>query len=143
MNISSPCCIECGRGDCILESCFAVYFGNQAVGKVRVTKQGLYYHFSCRCRIGAEIVCRLAVSCGEKRENLGIVVPVDGGFGLDTKIPIKRLEEGKMEFFLIPKHDVSDGQAVRVYPEEPFAYISRLKDAYLVKQKGQPYIVIK
>ena len=126
-----------------MENCFAVYFGGQAVGKVRVSKQGLYYHFSCRCRIGTEIVCRLVVSCGEKRENLGIVVPTDGGFGLETKLPVKRLGEGRMEFLLIPKHDVSVGQAVRVYPEEPFAYISRLKGAYLVKQKGQPYIVMR
>lgn len=126
-----------------MENWFGVSFGNQTVGKVRVTKQGLYYRFSCRCRIGGDVVCRLTVSCGDKRENLGIVVPMDGGFGLDTKIPAKRIGEGKMEFFLIPKHDVSDGQVVPIYPEEPFAYISRLKDAYLVKRNGQKCIVIK
>ena len=45
-------------------------------------------------------MCRLFVRCGSREENLGIVVPMDGGFGLDTRIPVKRLGEGEMEFRL-------------------------------------------
>ena len=97
----------------------------------------------CRCQISGDVVCRLHVSCGDKRENLGVVVPVDGGFGLDTKLPVKRLGEGKMEFTLIPKHEVLEGTFVPIYPEEPFAYIERLKEAYLVRKGEQVGVMFK
>lgn len=126
-----------------MEENYGVYFGNQLAGKVQVLRQGLYYRFICRCKLTGDVVCRLGVSCGDKRENLGVVIPMDGGFGLDTKIPAKRLGEGKMEFYLIPKHDIPTGKFVPIYPEEPFAYIERLKDAYLAKKDGQVGAVIK
>lgn len=126
-----------------MENWFAVHCGNTAVGKVRVTQQGLYYCFSCRCRVAGDAVYRLTVCCADKRENLGILVPVGGGFGIDTKLPAKRLGAGEMTFFLTPKHDAVEGQIVPVYPEEPFAYISRLKDAYLIKRNGKQCIAVK
>lgn len=106
-------------------------------------RQGLYYRFLCRCKLTGDVVCRLSVVCGEKRENLGVVTPVDGGFGLDTKVPVKRLGEGSPEFFLLPKHDCAAGKFVPIYPEEPFAYIEKLKDAFLAQKNGQAGIVIK
>lgn len=122
---------------------YAVTFGKQTVGKVQVLRQGLYYRFLCRCQLSGEVMCRLWVTCGDKRENLGLVVPVDGGFGLDTRIPAKRLGEGALAFTLIPKHDAPEGKFVPISPEEPFAYIERLKDAYLVKKGEQIGIVIQ
>ncbi len=86
-------------------------------------------------------MCRLSVACGNKRENLGLVVPVEDGFGLDTRIPTKRLGEGKMEFLLLPKHTIS-GQFVPIYPEEPFSYIEKLKDGFLSIQSGQAGLLI-
>ena len=126
-----------------MEGNYGVYFGKKLAGKVQVQRQGLYYRFTCRCQISGDVVCRLHVSCGDKRENLGVVVPVDGGFGLDTKLPVKRLGEGKMEFTLIPKHEVLEGTFVPIYPEEPFAYIERLKEAYLVRKGEQVGVMFK
>ena len=143
MNNIPPCRIEYGEGVSFLDGVYAVSFGKNTVGKVQVVRQGLYYRFNCRCRIGREVICRLEVSCGDQHENLGIVVPMDGGFGLDTKLPVKRLGEGKMEFCLIPKHDIGNGKFVPIFPEEPFAYISRLKKAYLVRQNEQLGILIE
>ena len=117
-----------------MEHNYGVYFGNQLAGKVQVIRQGLYYRFVCRCQLTGDVICRLQVICGEKTENLGVVIPVDGGFGLDTKIPVKRLGEGEMRFQLRPKHDVSQGCFVPIYPEEPFAYIERLKEGFLAKR---------
>lgn len=126
-----------------MEGNYGVYFGKDQVGKVQLLRQGLYYRFICRCRLSGEIVCRLMVKCGGNRENLGVVVPVDGGFGLDTKLPAKRLGEGTPEFFLLPKHEAAFCNFVPIYPEEPFAYISRLKDAYLTQRNGQAGVIIK
>ena len=61
---------------------YGVYFGNRPVGKVQVTRQGLYYHFLCRCELTGDVMCRLWVTCADKRESLGLVVPVDGDISL-------------------------------------------------------------
>ena len=121
---------------------YEVFFGNQQAGKVQVTRQGLYYRFVCRCRLTGEVVCRLYVSCGGQQENLGVVVPMGDGFGLDTRQPVKRFREGEPSFSLIPKNEVPSGQFVPIIPEEPFAYLERLKTSFLVKKYGQMGILL-
>ena len=116
--------------------------GNDVVGWATVEKQGLYYRICCRCKVSGEGMRRIVVTCGNAREDLGICVPTDGGFGLDRKIPCKRFGEGSPEFVLLPKYPGMQGKFVPVYPDEPFAYMTRLKDAYLQIRDGQPGVVI-
>lgn len=125
-----------------MEGDYGVYFGNQLAGKVQVLRQGLYYRFICRCQLTGDVICRLTVSCGTNRESLGVVIPMGGGFGLDTKLPVKKLGEGKMEFILVPKHEIRTGKFVPISPEEPFSYISRLKESFLERSGGQVGITI-
>ncbi len=125
-----------------MEGTYGVYFGKQMMGKVQVIRQGLYYRFLCRCQLTGDVVCRLLVSCNDARESLGIVVPMSGGFGLETRLPVKRLGEGEMSFTLVPKCDLQNGRFIPIYPDEPFEYIEKLKDAYLTKREGQLGIVI-
>ena len=132
-----------------MENTYSVQFGTQQVGKVQVWREGLYYRFFCRCRISGDVVCRLAVRSGEKEEILGVVVPVGEDFGLEKRIPAKRLGEGQMEFFLVTKGSLpirenrQTGQFVPIYPEEPFAYIAQLKEAFFIRQNGQAGVMIK
>lgn len=117
---------------------YAVAFGEKSVGKAQVEKQGLYYHVVCRCRLSGEVMCRLEVSCGERRVNLGILVPEKDGFGLETRFPAAKLGEGHLEFRVLPRHEpAAERKFVPIRAEEPFAYISRLKDAFLEIQNGQ------
>ena len=118
-----------------MENRYDVLLNGTAVGEVTVRKEGLYYHFSCRCKLEGDM-CRLYVSICDKEEKLGVLIPMDGGFGLDTKIPCKRLGEGNAEFRIVPDKPVLKGQFIPIYPEEPFAYIERLKNAYLARQNG-------
>ena len=131
------------RGRCVLEGNYEIWFGLEQVGKVQVLRQGLYYRFFARCRISGDVVCRLQVTCGDARENLGVMVPVDGGFGLDTRLPVKRLGTGIPEFRLVTKNSVSEGKFCPIYPEEPFAYIAKLKEGFLVRKGGQVGLVLK
>ena len=78
-----------------------------------------------------------------KRENLGILVPMGDGFGLDTRIPVKRLPDGQWEFIVLPGKRAADGLCVAIKPEEPFAYIARLKEAYLMLHEDRAYAVLK
>ena len=111
--------------------------GQKAVGKVQVQKCGLYYRIICRCRVTGDTVCRLCLQCGDRHLPVGVVVPEGDGFGLDTKIPAKRIGEGNLHFSLIPKQDRITGTFVPIRAEEPFAYLHKLKDAVLSYEKGQ------
>lgn len=122
---------------------YGVFFGNQQVGKVQVQRQGLYYRFICRCRLSGEGMYRLFISCGGDQVSLGIVVPMGDGFGLETRLPVKRFREGEPEFSLIPKQEAAVGQFAPIIPEEPFAYIERLKSSFLVRKYGQMGIMLE
>ena len=122
---------------------YEILQGSKPLGTVRVERQGLYYHFSCRCQLSGGVIHKLLVSCSGKEENLGVCVPMDGCFGVEKKIPVKRLGEGIPEFQLLPKHEQPKGKFVPIYPEEPFAYMTKLKDAFLERRNGQTGIVIK
>lgn len=142
MNGFPPYCIDCGKGECFLEGTYNAVLAGKNVGTVQVIKEGLYCRFRCRCKLEDD-VCRLMVSCGDKQENLGVLVPSGEGFYLETKIPAKRLGQGKPVFSVIPNRAVLTGKFIPISPEEPFAYIARLKEAYLVTRNGQQGIVIR
>lgn len=120
-----------------MERKFSVTVCGKHAGKVLVQRQGLYYHFHCMCTLEDHTIYRLMVQCGTVRESLGIPVPKEGGFVLDTKLPVKRIGEGEMSFTLVPKHEVRSGSFVPIHPEEPFAYLSRLKESFLILRDGE------
>ena len=116
---------------------FEIKQGSSLIGKVTVERQGLYYRIICRCSLTGDVMHHLVVSSGEKREDLGTLVPFDGAFGLEKRVPVKKLGEGEPQFHLLPKHSSPNGKFIPVYPEEPFSYVSRLKNAYLEARNGQ------
>ena len=80
---------------------YDITFEAAPIGTARMEKQGLYYRFVCRCRLPEEGLYRIHVILGDKREDLGICVPVDGAFGMDKMISAKRLGEGTPAFELV------------------------------------------
>ena len=120
-----------------------ISLGGQAIGRAKVSREGLYWRFRCRCSLSGEVVCRLRVRCGDKAENLGIPVPQNGAFELNTRIPVKKLGSGRMEMEAVPKHDKMEGLFVPLRAEEPFQYLRRLEDAFLQVRDGQVGIILK
>ena len=116
---------------------FEIKQGSAVIGQARVERQGLYYRIVCQCRPKETGMHRLTVCCGGKQEDLGTLIPMDGQFGLEKRIPVKRLGEGTPEFLLMCKNAVRKVNFAPVYPEEPFAYMTRLKNAYLERKEGQ------
>ena len=116
---------------------YDVKIGSETVGKMVVEKQGLYYRFSCRCSLSGKTVHSVAAVCGGNRVHLGICVPMGGQFGLEKKLPCKQFPGGKVEFLLIPRGAHQGRRFVPVYPEEPFAYMAKLKEAFLEIRDGQ------
>ena len=117
--------------------------GADKVGTAVVTREGLYYRISCRCRFGGEPMRRILMTIGDCQTDLGVCIPIDGRFGLEKRIPCKNLAAGTPEFRLMPKYRRTDRIFVPVYPEEPFAYMARLKDAFLEIRDGQMGVLIK
>lgn len=130
------------RGRFALEGNYGIYLDKELIGKAQVLRKGLYYQIYCRCRLSGDTFYQMLVSCGEKQENLGTVVPADCGFGLETKIPVKRLGEGAFAFSLISKTEGGKGKFTPIYPDEPFAYLAQLKNAYLVRRNGVVGVMI-
>ena len=121
---------------------YDILLGGQSVGTVEVSKEGLYYHFDCRCAFTGTVMYRIAVKCGETEINLGIPAPEDGKFVLRTKIPIKRVGEGELSFRAVPKHADLTQNFVPISPEEPFAYLQRLQNAFLQVREGKVGVII-
>lgn len=121
---------------------YEIMLGGQSVGKVNVDRIGLYYHFDCRCDFTGEVMYRIEVSCGEKAEILGIPVPENGKFILRTKLPVKKLGDGKLAFRALPKHGAMAGKFVPLAPEEPFRYLKRLQEAVLQVRDGKVGVIL-
>ena len=119
-----------------------ILLGGQAIGTARVVKEGLYFSFRCRCRLSGEVVYRLQVRCGDNKENLGIPVPQNGAFELNTRIPAKKLGSGRMVVEAVPKKVEWEGVFVPLSPEEPFKYLRRLEGAFLQVRNGQVGILL-
>lgn len=118
---------------------YEVTLAGKPVGKAQAEKQGLYYHVICRCRLSGEVMYRLECSIGDKKTNLGILVPMDAGFGMETRFPVSRVGEGALTFRLLPRHDeMEERRFVPIRAEEPFQYMEQLKDALLESREGQP-----
>jgi len=126
-----------------LEKEYSVLSGNESIGIARVKRCGLYYHISCRCELSGEVPYKVIVSgnCGEA--DLGICVPKENSFGMEVRIPIKRIGEGPHAFQAVPRHGVSSGEFVPFCAEEPFRCLSRLSSAYLAKRNGQTGVMLQ
>ena len=116
-----------------MEGSFEVRQGGRVAGKVQVIAQGLYVRIICRCQIEGSQVYRLFAISGSHQENLGVLVPDGDGFLLDKRIPAKRLGQG-ISFYLSAGSGHTEGKFIPICPEEPFAYIDRLKTAFLESQ---------
>ncbi len=122
-----------------MDGTYDVFFGQEVVGKVNVSREGLFYRFRCRCKALMSNMYHLSLN-GQK---LGILKPDGAGLSLETKVPAKRFDEAVFQFCLMPKHaPMEKGKFVPVYPEEPFAYLRRLENAVLQIRRGETGILL-
>ena len=126
-----------------METCYEVCYGNEAIGKVQLRKEGLYYRVICRCVVPGKEIYRLFVQQGSRRESLGVLVPEGDGLVLNKRIPAKRFLDGASAFVVSTGAGSSTGEFIPICPEEPFLYIHRLKTAFLDSENGKIGIRIK
>lgn len=120
-----------------MQESYKVYRGQEITGEATVEKEGLYFRIRCRCELDREIMYKLLVTWDGGEENLGILAPVDGRFGLEKKVPAKRIPIEEITFHVVPRHQRLEKRFAPVYPEEPFSYLDKLKKATFATQDGQ------
>lgn len=125
-----------------MEGTYEVYFGDDRIGTIRLSRRGLYYDLNCRCRNCGDEMMELVAKGRDFQEKLGILAPVEDGIGLERKIPVKHLREEVLRFFVIPRN--TDTQhLVLVEQNEPFPYLQKLQYAYLAEAGDRPVIGFK
>ena len=118
-----------------MDGLYQVYYGREPVGKVELTKQGLYLRIVCRCCLPGQQIYRLYAVSDADRVNLGVLLPREDGGYLEKKIPSKNLLQRNLRFVI--SAGARQGQFVPLSPEEPFYYIDRLKNAFLDSENGR------
>ena len=62
----------------------------KTVGTAYISPQGLYYEVRCICKMQRSVL-HIEADCGNRMENIGICVPMDGKMVISTRIPQKKL----------------------------------------------------
>ena len=143
MNTDPPCRIWLQQGGLIMVGTYSVYLGDKSVGTAQIRRQGLYYCISVRCKLPGDTMYQVDLQCDTQIEKLGVMIPMKDGFGLDTRIPAKKLGRGEPMFSVQPRHGSMPGKYIPLSPEEPFRYLSRLKQSYLERRNGKVGIILK
>ena len=124
-----------------MEGTWNVLYHDRPVGTCTLERQGLYWRIICRCRTGIDGICRLILNCGRDDVDLGVLVPLNGSFGLEKRIPVKRLPEGEPHLYLRSDADSSD-VFVPVRSGESFGYLSRLEGSRYTRRNGEAGVLL-
>lgn len=125
-----------------MEGKYPVMAGGELVGWAWVTQQGLYYGIHCRCSLEKNDVYKLQLVNGESAQHVGILVPTDGKFGLDTRIPMKRLGREISCFEAVSRNAPASYEFIPVFPEKAFPKLVSLKEARFERRGGQVGVLI-
>lgn len=125
-----------------MENQFQILANGNPIGTAAVVRRGLYYEIHCICHLTNADTYRVSAACGNRKIDLGICVPMDGGFGIRTRIPVKRLGEGEFCFSAARRNDKPEEQFVPVETGRPFIFLSQLKNARLAVRNGKTGILL-
>lgn len=108
-----------------------IYHHNQKIGMAKISMQGLYYRFECRCLFPEPGIYRLYAICNDENACLGICVPVGDAFGITTKIPVSRLGTGDISVVADSK---TKQRVLSVDQNSPFENIEQLDNAVFCEE---------
>ena len=126
-----------------MEGTYELISEGRVAGSVTVGRKGLYYHIHCSCFPAEEDMFRLIMEVGENMYDLGILIPANNSFMLQTRIPVKSICEGSVNFRLEQQRSHKQSHGLSISPEEPFRYLSRLERAYLTMHNKEIKIMFR
>ena len=119
-----------------MSRCYDLYFGETVIGQVTVVRQGLYDWITCTCMLPDRVMYRLWARTDTDIVDLGILYPQNGSYGLNTRLPMKRLGQGRISFFAEEK----DKNEHYVFLDEgkPFTHLQQLEYCRFAIRDGKP-----
>ena len=85
---------------------------------------------------------QLIIKSGESEYSLGVLVPVGDKFGIDTRLPVKKIGEGDFSFYAVPRHPDIGEKFIPIRADEPFSYLDKLQSAHMDVKNGVMGITI-
>lgn len=126
-----------------MEGTWDVFCNGERAGTCTVEAQGLYSRFRCRCVLPDGQIRCLVMRIGTFEQNLGVLAPAEGEtFSVETRLASARIPAGEPAFGVRLRREKLAGQYTPVCPEEPYAYLARLGEAYLVRRDGKPGLML-
>ena len=110
-------------------------------GHVAVSREGLYYRFQCRVKLPANRIYRLQLCSDMDSIDLGILIPINGSYELDKKIPAKYMKDESFTFKIIDK--LSKDQFIPIFENEPFSHICQIHNGCFCIRDSAPGILIR
>lgn len=110
-----------------------VTLSGKPVGTVECIREGLYCRILCRCTLPGQEIRRLYAGS----EKIGVLMPHNGQWILETRIPGKRIKEGS-NFTL----DDPGENFWPLRPGEEFSYLDKLRKGKLDIREGQMGLVV-
>lgn len=125
-----------------MEGKYPVLDGNEVIGWVIVSRQGLYYCIQCRCTMIRKEVYKLQAVMEGQVHHVGVLIPVGEKFGLDTKIPVKKMNQKISGFIVVCDNDTLKDLFVPVSSEKAFPDLTYLKEARFQRRGNEIGVVI-
>lgn len=120
-----------------------VFLAGERVGTAAVHQEGMFWHIRCCCDGAVEVPCVLQARWSEEVIDLGLCGKEEGSIRLTARLNRKRTPAGMPVFCLVVKHRGAIDSFHPISPQEPFAYIAKLKYAYLVTRGGKVGVALK
>ncbi len=125
---------------------YDLMLGEHAVGVARITREGLYLSVKCRCRLTDSQVHRVYLICDDCRTiDLGICIPMEDCFGINTKIPAKGIDLDQIRFCL-DQNEIQTANKTEEIPvscTQPIPCLSDLESARFSDESGTSYIILE
>lgn len=125
-----------------LDQTYPIWEDDVIVGQAQVSKQGLYYRIYCECKRQKDGGLRAHVQCGNRRADLGILVPEGNRYTTNTRIAISKLGEGDLCFYAQPMRVDASKALVSISPDQPFDSLPQLENIRLRRKNGCLYAQI-
>ena len=126
-----------------MDGTWNVYFENRTVGTCTLRREGLYIRIVCSCDRVVNGICRLMMQCSDGSADLGILIPVGNGLGLDRKLSSKALPKREPRFTVRISDKQSKEIFVPVKDGESFACLAGLAESRFGKQGEEAGVFIK
>ena len=123
-----------------MEQIYDVLYKGRPYGKVQIAQAGLYWNISCRCEPLMGEMLHLVGNVEKGIIDLGLLYPVDGKFGMDTKLPCAKTGNEIRGFELMERSRTE--KVIPIDEQTPFPDLSILELCRFKKIDGKNHLIL-